>query len=255
MADGSTKPIDQIQVGDQILSRDPDTGQDAVKTVTATISHPADTLVTITVVDPTTHETSKITCTPEHPIYVQGSGWTDAGDLVKGDALVSRTGQAVLVAGIQLQSDESGKHPFTVYNLTVEDDHTYFAGNLGGGLWVHNTCQPGYLNGTGGRLGNQATRGLNDNLATQLEDQGWQITNGGGRGPEEYIPGPNGGTAGSAYPDITAQMTDSQGNVSTLRINTADTDSSGNFTARELFNAGKIQAAFPGDIFWMIPKL
>jgi hypothetical protein len=33
-----------------------------------------------------------------------------------------------------------GDKPFTVYNLTVADDHTYFAGDLDGGLWAHNSC-------------------------------------------------------------------------------------------------------------------
>ena len=127
-----------MQVGDQVLSRDPDTGKDAVKTVTGTISRPADTLVTLSLVDPTTNQASTMTCTPEHPVYVQGSGWIEAGDLVKGNSIVTRTGAALTVVSLQWQSDETGKHPFTVYNLTVEDDHTYFAGDFDGGLWVHN---------------------------------------------------------------------------------------------------------------------
>jgi hypothetical protein len=138
MADGTTKSIDQVQVGDQLLSRDLDTGKDGVKTVTGTISRPADTLVTLALVDPSTHKTSTITCTPGHPVYVEGEGWVEAGDLVAGNAIVTRTGSALIVASLQWQRDETGNHPFTVYNLTVEDDHTYFAGDIDGGLWVHN---------------------------------------------------------------------------------------------------------------------
>jgi len=138
MADGTTKPIDQVQVGDQVLSRDPDTGQDGVNTVTGTISRPADTLVTLALVDPSTHKTSTMTCTPGHPVYVEGKGWIEAGDLVAGNAIVTRTGSALTVASLQWQRDETGNHPFTVYNLTVEEDHTYFTGGLDGGLWVHN---------------------------------------------------------------------------------------------------------------------
>ena len=33
--------------------------------------------------------------------------------------------------------------PYTVYNLTVEDDHTFFVGSAGGGTWVHNGCSGG----------------------------------------------------------------------------------------------------------------
>jgi hypothetical protein len=29
---------------------------------------------------------------------------------------------------------------YTVYNLTVEGDHTYFVGKLAGGVWVHNVA-------------------------------------------------------------------------------------------------------------------
>jgi len=37
MADGTTKRICEVQVGDQVLSRDPATGKDEAKTVTWTI--------------------------------------------------------------------------------------------------------------------------------------------------------------------------------------------------------------------------
>jgi hypothetical protein len=30
--------------------------------------------------------------------------------------------------------------PYTVYNLRVEDDHTFFVGSAGGRTWVHNIC-------------------------------------------------------------------------------------------------------------------
>jgi len=35
-------------------------------------------------------------------------------------------------------SAHAGVGSHTVYNLTVEDDHTYFVGTTGGGTWVHN---------------------------------------------------------------------------------------------------------------------
>jgi hypothetical protein len=109
MADGTTKPIDKVQVGDQVLSRDPDTDQDGVNTVTGTISRPADTLVTLALVDLRTHKTSTITCTPGHPVYVGGEGWVEAGDLVAGNAIVTRIGSALTVASLQWQRDETGK--------------------------------------------------------------------------------------------------------------------------------------------------
>ncbi len=61
-----------------------------------------------------------------------------AGRLCIGNLLVPRAGptaSAVTVTGIERKAG-----PTTVYNLTVEDDHSYFVGTTEGGTWVHNTC-------------------------------------------------------------------------------------------------------------------
>jgi hypothetical protein len=38
-------------------------------------------------------------------------------------------------------SDKTKHGLFTVYNLTVNKDHTYYVGKSHGGIWVHNTCR------------------------------------------------------------------------------------------------------------------
>ena len=115
-------------------------GKDAAKTVTATVQRPALALVSLSLSDPQGGKAETLTCTPEHPLYVQGKGWVEAGDLGIGTAIVTRAGPPLLVKGVSWQRDETGKHPFTVYNLTVQGDHTYFAGDVDGGLWAHNAC-------------------------------------------------------------------------------------------------------------------
>jgi RHS repeat-associated protein len=100
-----------------------------------------------------------------------------------------------------------------------------------------------------GRRGSPMTRAQIENLADQLEDQGWRITHGARGLPEEYIPGGS-GTLGSAYPDITA--VNSKGEV--LRVNTVDTMRNGVPTLRELLNGSRVIAAHPNDYFTMIPK-
>jgi hypothetical protein len=71
-----------------------------------------------------------------------------------------------------------------------------------------------------------------------MEARGWEITHGGGRGPEEYLPGPGGARKGSSYPDITATK-----NGNTLRVNTVDTRADGvTMTTREATNAARIRA-------------
>jgi len=51
MADGSTKRIVDVQVGDQVKSRDPATGKDEVKTVTTTIERHAPAIVSVALHD------------------------------------------------------------------------------------------------------------------------------------------------------------------------------------------------------------
>jgi RHS repeat-associated protein len=102
----------------------------------------------------------------------------------------------------------------------------------------------------GGRLGKPSTRKHVIEVADELENRGWKSEHGGGRGPEEYIPGPGGARKGSAYPDITATK-----GRHTLRVNTIDTLVDGiTPDAREARNAAKIRALRPGDHLLTIPK-
>lgn len=87
-------------------------------------------------------------------------------------------------------------------------------------------------------------------MADELERRGFEITGGGGRFPETYIPGPGGARKGSAYPDITATKNDR-----TIYVNTVDTLKDGTtMTARESRNAAKIRALKPRDHLITIPK-
>jgi RHS repeat-associated protein len=100
-----------------------------------------------------------------------------------------------------------------------------------------------------GRLGSQSTRVHIDQVACRIEERGWTITGGGGRKPEEYLPGPGGARQGSSYPDITAEK-----NGRTLRINTVDTRANGiTPTTREATNATRIRAQ-TGEHLLLIPK-
>ena len=144
MADGTRKPIETLQPNDLVISRDPETGETEPERVTQAISRKAAILVTLTFADPKTGNVAdKMVCTPEHPIYVQGQGWVPAGMLTKDDLVVTRNGSPLKITSISWQRDE--KYGFTVYNLTVANDHTYFTGVADGGVWVHNACADGDL--------------------------------------------------------------------------------------------------------------
>ena len=138
MADGTTKSIEQVQIGEFVLARNQQTGQEEPKRVSATISRRAPDLVTVTLADSRTGETEAITATPDHPFYVEGSGWTTAGTLTKGMSIATHDGSPLTVDSLTWQRDE--KSGFAVYNMTVEDDHDYIVGGLNGGIWVHNVC-------------------------------------------------------------------------------------------------------------------
>ena len=145
MADGTTKRICDVQVGDQVLSRDPATGKDEAKTVTFTIERHAPSVVDVTLRDAKTGKAETLTCTPEHPLYVQGQGWVEAGSVGIGTSIVSRAGPALQVTALTWKQNKAeelasggGFGGYTVYNLTVDGDHTFFVGTTGGGTWVHN---------------------------------------------------------------------------------------------------------------------
>lgn len=139
MADGTTKPIETLQPNDLVISRDPETGETEPERVTQTISRRTAVLVAVTFLDFKTGKVAEaMTCTSEHPIFVQGKGWVPAGMLMPGDPVVTRDGASLVIGFVKWCRDE--KHGFTVYNLTISDDHTYFVGTAGGGIWVHNAC-------------------------------------------------------------------------------------------------------------------
>ena len=124
------EPIEEIEVGDKVLSENELTGEVAVKTVTETYINETDELIHIGVNGET------ISATPTHPFYVDKLGWTLARSLRAGDVLVLSNGELVTVEWVQHEILES---PIKVYNFEVEDFHTYFVGECG--VLVHNECK------------------------------------------------------------------------------------------------------------------
>ena len=124
--DHGEKNIEDIQVGDRVLSKDETTGEVAYKEVTATFNHETDEIYKIHVGG------QAIEATYNHPFWVDGKGWTFVKDLKVGDLLVQSGGNTLKIDSIELLH----KH-VTVYNMTVDEFHTYFVSDLG--IWVHNT--------------------------------------------------------------------------------------------------------------------
>uniref|UniRef100_UPI0024DF62BF polymorphic toxin-type HINT domain-containing protein n=1 Tax=Frigidibacter sp. SD6-1 TaxID=3032581 RepID=UPI0024DF62BF len=76
-------------------------------------------------------QSSRLGVTAEHPLYVEGRGWVQAGELAVGDRIVNADGGVITVV-----SRELGDRPTLVHNLEVAGAHTYFAGELE--AWGHN---------------------------------------------------------------------------------------------------------------------
>jgi hypothetical protein len=75
-----------------------------------------------------------LTTTPEHPFYTL-AGWEVAGELEVGDHIWSISGEWGRVEAVSVSHD-----PQLMYNLTVDDAHTFFVGEQ---AWlVHNPCLP-----------------------------------------------------------------------------------------------------------------
>jgi filamentous hemagglutinin len=106
-----------------------------------------------------------------------------------------------------------------------------------------------WIGGAAGRLGSTSTRALNSTVASELEAEGYAITGGGGRLPEEYIPGAGPGARGGTYVDITAVR-----DGVTLRVQTVDVNAGGGMTAREADAALRIMRAYPSDQLMIVPK-
>ena len=75
----------------------------------------------------------EIITTVDHPFYVQGRGFIEAGNLLVGDKLVSANNVDLIIEDYRM---ELIAEPVSVYNFQVEDFHTYFVGDCG--VWVHN---------------------------------------------------------------------------------------------------------------------
>ncbi|WP_394614549.1 LamG-like jellyroll fold domain-containing protein [Lentzea sp. JNUCC 0626] len=152
MEDGSSKPIQNVRVGDKVLATDPTTGETGAREVTGLITGEGDReLVTITVdTDGAAGDkTDVLTATGGHEFWIvdgHKSRWTIAKDLAVGDKLRTDDGTAIHVVGT---STREGYRK--VFNLTVDGIHTYYAGFGETPALVHN-CPSGENGGWYGKL-------------------------------------------------------------------------------------------------------
>lgn len=141
MADGTTKPIEEIRKGDRVLAANPDDKKPVPREVTRPITSKGDkTLVRVTITDKDNRKSS-LTATDNHPFWVRNTGkWTKATDLRPGQWLRTSAGTYV-----QVEVVEKSTLKTRVHNLSVADLRTYFVLAGATPVLVHNAtpCEIG----------------------------------------------------------------------------------------------------------------
>lgn len=134
MADGETQEIEKIEVGDEVVATDPETGETRLRKVTRLIvTEDGKHFNELTIETPDGPE--KLTATHEHPFWVPEIGaWVEARNLVVGTTLRTPDGTTVRVVSNRAYA----KHART-YNLTIEDLHTYYVLAGATPVLVHNS--------------------------------------------------------------------------------------------------------------------
>jgi hypothetical protein len=114
--DMGRKVIEEVQVGDRVLSQHPRSGELAYRPVLQTSIRPASRLVVLHAGG------SSIVASEGHLFWVSGDGWLRACDARGGMELHALDGT------VQLSRVEAGRFE-PAYNLVVADFHTFFVGD------------------------------------------------------------------------------------------------------------------------------
>ena len=129
MADGAYKPIEKVNVGDQVLSVSLKDGYEVVAAkVVDTHRRVAHKTINLVLRDG-----QEIRVTPGHPFYVRGQGWRAAANLGRDDVLWAYHGE-----GLQAVASAEKEEAIEVYNLEVEPQHNYLITT--NRILVHNGC-------------------------------------------------------------------------------------------------------------------
>ncbi|MEU8586895.1 polymorphic toxin-type HINT domain-containing protein [Streptomyces sp. NPDC048664] len=124
LADGDSKPIQDVKVGDRVTATDPETGKSSTRNVVRTIITKDDkSFVTVTLAA-SSDGTPKgsVTATTTHPFWSPSKGdWVNGGDLHAGLTLLTSGGHTVKILSVRHFVKRQ-----TTYDLTINDVHTYY---------------------------------------------------------------------------------------------------------------------------------
>ncbi|MCQ9129798.1 polymorphic toxin-type HINT domain-containing protein [Streptomyces hilarionis] len=150
LANGKTKAIEKVKLGDKIIVTDPKTGKTAVRQVVGTIVTEDDKHFVDLTVKAGSGKAEALVSTTTHPFWSESEKeWVEAGDLEPGMRLHTADGDSVDVTAVRPFDRRQRTH-----DLTVEDIHTYYVFAGDSPLLVHNCGERIYE--AGGKHGSEA---------------------------------------------------------------------------------------------------
>lgn len=118
------RPIETLDIGQQVYARHEGSFADKPQAITNAFGRIAPSYRELYT------EQGSFKITDEHPVWVQGKGWTLAEDVRPMDIIAAEQGDLLVTA------NEAVKRPLPVYNFSVANTPNYFVGPAG--MWVHN---------------------------------------------------------------------------------------------------------------------
>ncbi|MBI4437330.1 MAG: hypothetical protein HY590_07960 [Candidatus Omnitrophica bacterium] len=111
------KPIESLKIGEKILSKNLETGALELKKITRTFETERDDLAKLSL------GRTSIVCSNNHRFFKIGGSFHEANELKKGELLLDAQGKSRPLRETELLNLKSR---VKVYNLTIQDNHTYF---------------------------------------------------------------------------------------------------------------------------------
>ncbi len=112
------KPIEEMVVGDEVLSQPEATGAQAYRRVVKTVAFQEQEVRRLTFADGQDQRWT-IIGTPNHPLWVEGTGWVRMEYLEENDLLQLHDGQHATVISVERLEDRED-----VFNFEVDGYHT-----------------------------------------------------------------------------------------------------------------------------------
>lgn len=128
MGDGSTKAIEDLKAGDEVIATDPETGEQKSRPIEQVWVH-QDTLLDLEI------DGEIVTTTEDHPFWsVTDATFERADELAPGELVLTADGRTVPVVGLRPATARTA----LAYNLSVADIHTYHVMAGSDAVLVHN---------------------------------------------------------------------------------------------------------------------